>query len=644
MSANPFSLSSMIRENTVEVAPQEAQAPLSLIFDEEPVPLDVFVRDKRFMGNPALGDIQYEAIRHIERIYYPRTYPLLAEEFGNEYWGKPTRMINFATMCWGKGGGKDHVCRVASLRVAYLLTCLRSPQNYFGLPEQDTIHLLNIASSAGQAHSAFFQPMTRVVRTGWFAKHCEPKMNSVTWDKNIEVISGNSDAESQEGLNLILGIADEVDAFRSKEELEKFRGKALRESARSAEAILKMLRTSAATRFPETFKVARISYPRYVGSTIQRLTDQGRIDNERRGTEPGPGSSRHYVSGPLLTWQVNPRYAEYEMVSIPQTDELVPNVASIIEDYEEDSAMAKAMYECKPSRAQDTYFKNMEAVRSCMTEHPQPVSVEYRTTSITSEVTGASVLTWEPEYSWLDSFIPVPGAQYCLHFDLAIKHDRAGVAMSHVVRWANEIEMAQDADGSETEVVLRRPYTKTDFVFGWEASTRVDPAREIQVRWARMLVFALIKRGFHIASVSYDGFASEDSLQILVSHGIEANKVSVDRTDEAWKNLRDLMYEGRWTVPYSTLLIQELEALGRYGGKVDHPPYSSKDLADAVAGSLLAAVQFGGEEENTEDDINPFDIWQNNEFGYTLNHEYELSSGKLELPIGFSLSAPTSFQ
>lgn len=635
MTVNQYSLSDLIRHSVVESEPEQKRAPLSQIFEEEPVPLDVFIRDKKYMNNPMLGEIQYESLRHLERIYYPHTYLDMAREFDGptaEYWAQPYRMINFATLQWGKGSGKDHCCRVASLRVAYLLSCLRSPQEYFGLPEQDTIHLLNIASTAPQAFSAFFQPLTRISKTGWFANHCEPKMNVISYpDKNIEVISGNSDAESQEGLNLMLGIADEVDAFRSKEELEKYRAKAVREPARSAESILKMLRTSAATRFPETFKVARISYPRYLGSTIQRLTDQARADNERRGTGVEKGSSRHYVSGPWLTWQVNPRYRDYELIAIEQTDELVPNVPSIIEDYEEDPAMAKAMYECKPSRAQDTYFKNMELVRLCMKEDPQPITVSYKTVDTVSEVTGRTVQSWEPEYTWLDSFKAQPGALYCLHFDMALKHDRAGAAMSHVVRWEEVSEIVLNEDGSEEEKVYRRPFVKTDFVFGWEASVRVTPPREIQVRWARQLIFELIKREFPILAVTYDGFQSADSLQILLAHGIEAERVSIDRDDAAWKNLRDLMYEGRYEVPYSGIFIQELESLSRLpNGKVDHPPHGSKDLADAVAGSVMAAVNIGGQEETDEDE----DLWASTPSEFS--NEYLPFGSSLELPIGLN--------
>jgi hypothetical protein len=75
---------------------------LSRIFAEEPVSLDVFVRDRKFLGNPPLSEVQYDAVRHIERVYYADLYPAMAQEFGGDYWNQPCRMVNFVTLQWGK--------------------------------------------------------------------------------------------------------------------------------------------------------------------------------------------------------------------------------------------------------------------------------------------------------------------------------------------------------------------------------------------------------------------------------------------------------------------------------------------------------------------------------------------------------------
>jgi len=550
------------------------------VFAEEPVSLTTFVQDKAYLGNrdTPLSQVQYEAVRHIERVYYAETYPALAAEFETgkigalhvgpvsawrteAYWSLPTRMINFATLQWGKGSGKDHVCRISSMRIAYLLMCLESPQAYYGLPAQDTIHLLNVASSSGQAQQAFFMPITRTVKTGWFAGKCQPKQNVISFQKHIEAISGHSDAESQEGLNLMLGIADEIDAFKSKKEMAVRRGASAREPTKSAEGILNMMRTSGSTRFPKVFKQIRISYPRYLGSTIQRLTDEARADVIAQGID-----SRHYVSGPLATWEVNPRVTGKE---------------AFTDDYREDPVMARSKYECRPARAINPYFRNHQAIDACFTPvDPLPVEVSYQIeTAATSRRR-----VWVPKYRFADSFYPVRGAVYAMHADMAITADRAGIAMAHVVRYAEHETLAHDEDGASHPIRQLRPHVKVDFVVSYSADASADPAREIQIRWARELCFELTRRGFVIKRFTFDGFQSTDSMQILTAKGIDSERVSTDLHEDPWRNLRDLAYEGRLVIPGPVppedptqpaepfLLREELLSLTRLpNGHIDHP-------------------------------------------------------------------------
>jgi hypothetical protein len=554
---------------------------------ELPVPLSVFVQDSRYLSNPPLSEEQYEAVRHAERIYMAETYPLLAAVDDKEiadYWAQPCRMVNFLDLEWGKGSGKDHSSRIMNLRVVYLLLCLRSPQQYFQMPEQDTIHTLNVATSSAQAGRAFFAPMRRAVsRPGnWFAhvseaveagggarRETRALLNLIRFDKNIEAISGHSDADSQEGLNLLFGVADEVDGFKSQAELEKERGARARESASSAEAILNMLRTSAATRFPHTYKNVRISYPRYLGSTIQKLVERAKLDNQVRGVR-----SRYYVSGPKCTWEVNPRITR----------------ESLQPDYDDDAALARAKYECRPGRAVNPYFGNELAIRgACYAVGRQPIE-------IVDYVRDAGA--WTPFYDYAENFLPIRGARYAMHADLSVRGDRAGVAMSHIVRQEERQHIGRGPMGENVYQTENRPVLKTDFVISYEADAGRDPPLEIQLRWFRQLVFDLRTRGFNIAQASADGYQSTDTAQILQAHGIEFEIRSTDRTEEHWSSLRDVCYEGRWTMPARELAITELLGLSRLpNGKIDHLGDGSKDEADAIACSISGALMVGGVED-----------------------------------------------
>lgn len=579
---------------------------LEAIFSEEPVDLTTFVQDKKFMGSPPLSPVQFEAVRHAERIFYPETYPLMGEHF-DPYWSDPVRMVNFVNLQWGKGSGKGHVCRTISMRCAYLLLCLRSPQDYFGMPGQDSIHLLNVAMNAQQAQRAFFDPIEKLVKTSpWFRDKAQPTRGAIVYDKNIEAISGHSEAESQEGLNLLLGVADEIDGFKSKEETRS--NSTGRVPVNTVEGILDMMRTSSSTRFPVTFKNVRISYPRYLGSAIQRLTEQSRNDNQKRGEK-----SRHYVSGPLPTWTVNPNFRKFEMVEVQGTDELVPLV--YVEDYEEDANMAKAKYECKPSKAANPFFRNEFLVRNSFTSvERQPVEVMYYKQGN----------SWEVKYDFAPDFSPVRGAQYCMHGDLAVSGDRAGIAMAHVVRKEEFESQVQLENGETTTVREMRPIVKVDFVLSFSANKGENPPREIQIRWARELASELKRKGFRIKRFTFDGFESRDSMQILEKSGVESKKVSTDRSNEPWRNLMDVMYDGRLVAQERELLIDELLGLTILpNGKIDHPRLGSKDEADALACAVYGAVEQGGREV------------EDSEKSFYRPAEFFVGE-KVELPLGMS--------
>ncbi len=319
-------------------------------------------------------------------------------------------------------------------------------------------------------------PIVRSVKRGWFENRCDPHMTTITYDKNIECISGHSDAETQEGLNLMLGIADEIDAFKSKKEIVVRRTSTAREPTKSAESILDMLESSAISRFPDVFKNVRISYPRYLGSMIQQLTVEARADLKKNKDK-----SFHYVSGPLATWEVNPlRKGKEDFAKV----------------YAKDPVMARSRYECKPARAVNPYFRNHIAVDSVFEDVPPPIVVTYKRD-------GES---WVPEYQFAADFKPIVGAVYAMHADLAIVGDKAGVAMSHVVKFQEFERILEGTEGEDVPFSERRPIIKTDFVIAYEADITENPPREIQIRWVRQLAFALLQRGFKIKQLTFDNF------------------------------------------------------------------------------------------------------------------------------------------
>jgi hypothetical protein len=147
-------------------------------------------------------------------------------------------------------------------------------------------------------------------------------------------------------------------------------------------------------------------------------------------------------------------------------------------------------------------------------------------------------------------------------------------------------------------VTEQRPVIKVDFVTSFSADLKAQPvAREVQLRWARKLVYELSTRGFYVGLVTFDGWQSLDAIQLLNARGVESDKQSMDRSLDPWNALRDVMYDGRLEGYWQPRLVAELEALSRLpNGKVDHPPGGSKDEADALCGAVVGAIAIEGSE------------------------------------------------
>ncbi len=593
-------------KNMWELEEEDFTTPLGDIFSEEPPTLETFLHDANYLDKPSvkLGDEQYQFVRHFEQILLPPTYVQMVEEFG-EYWN-PVRFCNEYAIEWGKGSGKDFCCQVCFARLSNILLCLKNPQEYFDLDPDTYIHMLNVAASAPQAHSVFFKPLrATITRSKWFKDKFEgeepgPQATEIRFKKQIELISGHSQASTLEGKNLVAGIADEISEFPTEEEVQVSRSG--RVPAKTAKAILEMLKTSGSTRFPETYRLAQISFPRYKGDAIEQAVAKGRLDNEKQGQK-----SRSWVSGPMATWYVNPRYDKYEKIEIPGATQLVPNLPVFIDDYENDPAAARAKYECKPELAESRFFANDAMIFQSFAD-PIVSPIEfvyywgYDEKGIPSEVSGvgpdSTVMGWQVKFIFQDDFRPMMGAIYAMHGDLAIKGDRAGVAMAHV----RNVEK-RDWRVPGGAFLEQRPIVKIDYVGAFEADATARlpngelAPREVQIRWYRKLIWQLRTRGFQINYVSFDNFQSTDSMQILESWGIETCKASTDIRPDLYNNLRDVMYDGRLEGYQHELLIDEIRRLSKLrNGMIDHPPAGSKDLADAVAGAVDGAVKMGGSE------------------------------------------------
>jgi hypothetical protein len=94
-------------------------------------------------------------------------------------------------------------------------------------------------------------------------------------------------------------------------------------------------------------------------------------------------------------------------------------------------------------------------------------------------------------------------------------------------------------------------------------------------------------------------------MQQLKAYGINTETLSVAK--KHYDDMAMIVAEDRLTGPHIPLLIDELLQLKIMRDKVDHPRKGSKDLADAVCGSIYNAISRSKFETNQEIDVHTYD-------------------------------------
>jgi hypothetical protein len=489
--------------------------------------------------------------------------------------------------------GKDLLAALMALRQVYLLLCLRDPYAYYGMAPGSGIELCNVAYVKAQAKEVFFKQLKGLLQgSRWFKKHkYEVFSESIKFPFNITMLSKAADGDSVEGQNMFFAVMDEAGAFKDTNAVRAMNKGDGDKIQSSAEGIYKVLRSSTRSRFPTVGKVVIISYPRYVDDFIQTK----RKENEL--------SDKGWTSGPYATWDVNPRVTRDQFQ----------------EDYDKNPETAAAMYECKPPFAQDGYIKHPEKFVHGVARG--------RNIGLLTPIDEAGV------YS--PSFHGAPGRYYAIHVDLALNKDKCALALG--CQGEPERRLKCPCNAWNMKDVLRcrscdRPVEQwietllPTVVYPLiRIFARTGEKKEVDFAEVREEILWIRERGHYLYSVTYDGWQSQDSIQILDkilgSRKVQTRRYagandfreepivgvqSVDRTTEAYDTLKEFVYDDRAYIMSAgdgdptddqnqdviAQAYREFRALRMLNNrKVDHPRGGSKDICDAMAGVALQVAR-----------------------------------------------------
>ena len=543
-------------------------------FDERPVDLRTFVTDPNYLALPPLSDYQYTLIEKSSQIYKESTLiKLFGEEEGKR---KFKQTCNEVVAQLGKGSGKDYCSTISVSYIVYLLLCLKDPATYYGKPPGDTIDILNIAVNAQQANNVFFKGLkTRISRSPWFVGKYDPKASEIIFDKNVNVYSGHSEREAFEGYNVIAVILDEISGFAT----ENTTG---HDQAKTADAIYSMYRGSVISRFPDYGKVILLSFPRFKNDPIQKFYDSVIAEKEtiirsktmKMDEELPDGTAGNEIT---IEWEED----HIKSYMFPKTFALKRptweiNPTKKIEDFKvdfyRDMSDSLSRFACMPPEAIDAFFKSREKIEKAFNN--MAIGID--------------------EFGRLEPwFQPDPNKEYYIHVDLAQKHDHCAVAISHVKNWVNV---------KVTDVFSQAaPIVEVDAVRYWTPTSD----KSVDFTEVKDFIIGLRSSGFNIKICTFDRWNSHDMMQQLKAYGINTETLSVSK--KHYDDMAMVVLEERLSGPHIPLLIDELLQLKIMRDKVDHPRKGSKDLADAVCGSIYNSISRSKQNSIEEIEIHTYD-------------------------------------
>ena len=184
-----------------------------------------------------------------------------------------------------------------------------------------------------------------------------------------------------------------------------------------------------------------------------------------------------------------------------------------------------------------------------------------------------------------------------LHIDIGLRNDKTGIACT---RFDGYVNLKRFDPRTGLTMSSREPIYYTDFVMCVEPR----PGHEVPLYKLKALITDLRKREYPIAKITVDGYQSANLRQDLELLGFETEEISVDKKKDAYIHMKNVILESRLNGVRHRVLDGELKNLVDTDKKIDHKKNGSKDVSDALCGSMWVAYtnmeQFGNVMSSSE--------------------------------------------
>jgi hypothetical protein len=519
-------------------------------------------------------------------------------EISQDWWKGPEEGRIEAVLCGSTSTGKTSIAMITVLYHLYLISCLKVPQNVYGLPKEISIVFAIMAAKPHVTKRVLYAPLRKLIASmPYFQANCkfDPYLESEMYfkEKNIRIVQAGGDADAILGEAVIAGICDEINFMQvvqnsRKSEVSTGRSGIFDQATLIYETITRRKKSRFLTKGPQIGIIIVSSSTRYKGD----FTDK-RLKHIKESNNPSDKLVYVYNKKQYEVWPKT-RYSGETFKLLIGNDVVsdtrilregdVPPEGSHIEDipieylsdFEVNAHSALRDIVGISDSAISPFIKRRYKVYECI-EAGKQIGLE-------------SILVEDNVTLGTQGMPVVRKGHYCVnptrpryvHIDLSLTHSRCGIVMLRF-----DGMKSCEREGGFIEVLP---------VVAVEMACTIEPDGNNEIQMSEIRTFIRTIKdiyGYPIKSVSYDTFQSMDSIQMWRKQGMISGPVSIVRTSGPYKQLRDAINDVRVLMYDQPVLIEELFGLeeDQELDKILKPVNGFKDLVDALCGAYTTLLK-----------------------------------------------------
>lgn len=540
---------------------------------EQPVRIEQFINDPYYLGKTLRGNI------------YPKLIDDLIDLFSGEY----SEVLLAGSIGWGK----STMAYIGICYDVYMVSCLKSPQDQFGLLPGTSLAFVNVSVNKTQAMKILFAGLFNLVKNSPYFKSMflpEPNIQTeIRFPRNVFCYPVAANEQSLLGEGVFSAAFDEMNFYKIVERSKLApEGGTYDQAVTLYDKLSRRIRSRMNQRGRLPGHLWMVSSARYPNDFTERkareaLDDKRIFVREYANWETKP--SNFYMdkwfkvevgdisrrSRVLDGTEENVALDRIVDVPMDYKEEFDKDPDGSLRDYAGISVLTVKPFITRREKITDMFLRG-EALGY---KHPY--------TAFTVTLQDAREQLLPENLAWITKkgrdgkeTKRMQDGPYFAHIDLAKTQDACGFCVGHVIGSKNVMKGVGQDKHYET-----RPVIRIDLLLQIVAPKR----GEIQISSVRGIIYRLRDLGMEFGLVSYDSWGSDESIQTLNAEGFTAENFSVDRSTEPYEQAKTAMYDDRVMCYRNPILGLELSTImiDLKHNKVDHPPHGSKDLSDAFA-------------------------------------------------------------